>query len=126
MFYDTSQFREKLEGGRNDRTYGIVVVTPSESRRLLAKSVLALPEVQESQREGLFVICRGITTAFVAEEVLGDTLIKANCTAGIVTDGRLASTLPEEAQGPWVFRDGSLSQDGFDEALKDLTARTLW
>ncbi len=122
MFYDTSQFKQKLEGGRSDRTYGIVVITPSESRRLLAKGVLALPEVQRSRNEGLFMICRGITTAFVAEEVLGDTLTKANCTAGIVTDGRLASTLPEEGQGPWVFRDGSLTQDVFDEALKDLKA----
>ena len=122
MFYDTSQFREKLEGGRNDRTYGIVVITPSESRRLLAKGVLALPEVQRSLKDGLFMICRGITTAFVAEEVLGDTLNKPNCTAGIVTDGRLASTLPEEGQGPWVFRDGSLDPVGFDEAVKDLTA----
>ena len=122
MFYDTSQFREKLENGRNDRTYGIVVITPSEPRRLLAKGVLALPEVQQSRKEGIFVVCRGITTAFVAEEVLGDTLVKANCTAGIVTDGRLASTLPEEGLGPWVFRDGSLSQDSFNEALKDLTA----
>ncbi len=122
MFYDPSQFREKLEGGRNDRTYGIVVITPSESRRLLAKGVLALPEVQRSLKDGLFMICRGITTAFVAEEVLGDTLNKPNCTAGIVTDGRLASTLPGEGQGPWVFRDGDLTPDGFDKALKDLTA----
>ena len=122
MFYDTSRFQEKLEGGRDDRTHGIVVITPSESRRLLAKGVLALPEVQRSLKDGLFVICRGITTAFVAEEVLGDTLNKPNCTAGIVTDGRLASTLPEEGQGPWVFRDGDLTPDGFDQALKDLTA----
>ena len=108
MFYDTSAYRQSLEPARDDRTFANVVLTPSESKRLIARGVLALPETRHALECGLFLICRGITTAFIAEEVLGRTLRKATCTMGIVTDGRLASTLPEEGQGPWVFDSGSL------------------
>ena len=44
MFYDPSSYREKLEGTRDDRVHGIVVLLPSESKRLIARGVLALPE----------------------------------------------------------------------------------
>lgn len=106
MFYDTSSYREKLVGTRDDRVHGIVVVVPSESKRLIAKGVLALPEVKRVLKEGLFVVSRGTTTAYIAEEILGVKLPKANCTAGIITERRLAVTIPEEGLGPWVFRRG--------------------
>jgi hypothetical protein len=122
VFYDTSGYREKLEGTRDDRVHGIVVLVPSESKRLIARGVLALPEVRRVLQEGLFVISRGTTTAYIAEALLGVTLPKANCTAGIVTDNRLAVTIPEEGFGPWVFRRGVKSGESAEEALKQFTA----
>ncbi len=122
MFYDTSPYREKLAATRDDRTYGIVVLVPSESKRLIAKGVLALPEVKRVLQRGLFVVSRGTTTAYIAEELLGVKLPKGNCTAGIVTDCRLAVTIPEEGFGPWVFRNGVKSEEAADEALKQFTA----
>lgn len=122
MFYETSSYREKLVGTRDDRVHGIVVLVPSESKRLIAKGVLALPEVKRALREGLFVISRGTTTAYIAEELLGVKLPKGNCTAGIVTDSRLAITIPEEGIGPWVFRKGAKVEEAAEEALKQFTA----
>jgi hypothetical protein len=122
VFYDTSSYREKLADTRDDRTYGIVVLVPSESKRLIAKGVLALPEVKRVLKEGLFVVSRGTTTAYIAEEILGVKLPKSNCTAGIVTDCRLSVTIPEDGIGPWVFRKGVKSQEPADEALKQFTA----
>lgn len=122
MFYDTSPYREKLAADRDDRTYGIVVLVPSESKRLIAKGVLALPEVKRVLKAGRFVISRGTTTSYIAEELLGVKLPKANCTAGIVTDSRLAVTRPDEGIGPWVFRNGVQSQEPAEEALKQFTA----
>lgn len=122
MFYDTSFYREKLDGTRDDRTYAIVVLVPSESKRLIARGVLALPEVKRVLKEGLFVVSRGTTTAYIAEELLGVTLPKSNCTAGIVTDCRLAVTIPEEGFGPWVFRRGVKSDESAEDALKQFTA----
>ena len=125
MFYDTSSFREKLEGVRDDRVHGIVVLLPSESKRLIAKGVLATPEVRRALKSGLFVISRGTTTAYIAEELLGVTLNKANCTAGIVTDRRLSVTVTEDGIGPWVFRNGASSKEPADEALKQFGARDV-
>lgn len=122
MFYDTSSYREKLAGTRDDRVHGIVVLVPSESKRLIAKGVLALPEVKRVLREGLFVISRGTTAAYIAEELLGVPLPKGNCTAGIITDSRLAVTIPEEGFGPWVFRQGVKIAEPAEEALKRFTA----
>jgi hypothetical protein len=125
VFYDTEAHREKLVGTRDDRVHGIVVLLPSESKRLIAKGVLAMPEVRRALQEGLFVVSRGTTTAYIAEELLGVPLPKANCTAGIVTDKRLAVTVPEDGIGPWVFRRGAKSSEPADEALRQFTARDV-
>ena len=122
MFYDASMFLEKLEGTRDDRTHGIIVLIPSESKRLIAKAVLALPEVQRALKKGLFVVSRGVTPAYIAEELLGTTLPKGNCTAGIVTNSRLAVTVAEERLGPWVFRDGKQVDETAEEVLKEFSA----
>lgn len=122
MFYDTSPYRETLVGTRDDRVHGIVVLLPSESKRLIAKGVLVLPEVRRVLREGLFVVSRGTTTAYIAEELLGVKLPKANCTAGIITESRLAVTIPQEGFGPWVFRRGVKCEEPAEEALKQFTA----
>jgi hypothetical protein len=122
VFYDTSSYREKLAGTRDDRVHGIVVLVPSESKRLIAKGVLALPEVKRVLKEGLFVVSRGTTTAYIAEELLGIKLPKANCTAGIITESRLAVTIPQEGLGPWVFRRGVKIEESAEEALKQFTA----
>jgi hypothetical protein len=122
VFYDTSSYREKLEGTRDDRVHGIVVLVPSESKRLIARGVLALPEVRHVLKEGLFVVSRGTTTAYIAEELLGVKLPKANCTAGIITDCRLSVTIPEEGFGPWVFRKGVKTEEAAEEALKQFTS----
>jgi len=122
VFYDTSSYTEKLVGTRDDRVHGIVVLLPSESKRLIARGVLALPEVRRVLKEGLFIVSRGTTTAYIAEEILGVTLPKSNCTAGIVTDNRLAVTIPQEGLGPWVFRRGAKIEEPAEEILKQFTA----
>ncbi len=125
VFYDTSAFREKLVGTRDDHVSGIVVLLPAESKRLIARAVVQLPEVKRALKEGLFVVSRGTTCAYIAEELTGTPLPKQYCTAGIVTDKRLAVTVREESYGPWVFRRGALSNEPGDEALKQFTARDV-
>ena len=125
MFYDTDPYREKQKPLREDRTTAIVVLTPYESRRLIAKGVLALPEVKRALKGDLFVVSRGTTTAYIVEELTGETLDKALCTSGIITDGRLASTVEDLRLGPWVFRQGKLSDESVAEALNTFTHRDV-
>jgi hypothetical protein len=66
----------------------LVVLNPSESRRLLAKATVALPEVQNAWKNGLIIIARGITNAYVTEEFFKISIEpKAGQTAGLITNG---------------------------------------
>ncbi len=122
MFYDTTPFQEKLAENRDQRTYAIVVLTPSESKRLIGRGVVALPEVRGVVEGGLLIVSRGVTPAYIVEELTGDTLPKQNCTSGIIADGRLAGTLSEERLGPWIFRNGRLVDDSAEAALNEFSS----
>jgi hypothetical protein len=66
----------------------LVVLNPSESRRLLAKATIALPEVQNAWKNGLIIIARGITNAYVTEEFFKIAIEpKAGQTAGLICNG---------------------------------------
>jgi len=66
----------------------LVVLNPAESRRLLAKATVALPEVQHAYKNGMVIIARGVTTAFVSEELFGIKVEpKAGQTVGMVCGG---------------------------------------
>ena len=53
-----------------------VILTVSESKRLIAKAVAALPEVQNAMKEGTVVVATGTTNAFVLEELWGRKIDK--------------------------------------------------
>jgi hypothetical protein len=66
----------------------MVILNPSESRRLLAKATVAAPEVQNAWKNGLIIIARGITNAYVTEEFFKISIEpKAGQTAGLITNG---------------------------------------
>lgn len=125
MFYDTSSFKKPAPHLRDDRFHALVMLLPRESKRLLARAVLQMPEVKRVLEDGWFVISRGVTPAYILEELTGQSADKANCTAGIVADGRLASVVEEDRLGPWVFKDGKLSEIPAPEALAQFSARDV-
>jgi hypothetical protein len=66
----------------------LVILNPAESRRLLARATVALPEVQNAWKKGLIIIARGITNAYVTEEFFHITIEpKAGQTAGLICNG---------------------------------------
>jgi hypothetical protein len=66
----------------------LVVLNPPESRRLLAKATVALPEVRRAFAQGTIIIGRGITNAYVTEELLGIRIEpKGGQTFGMVCHG---------------------------------------
>lgn len=62
-----------------------VVLTVAESKRLIAKGVAALPEVQKAMREGIVVVAKGTTNAYVLEELWGRRFDKRRYRSGITT-----------------------------------------
>ncbi len=85
MFYEVEL--TPLKPGQK-QTSALVVLNPAESRRLLAKATVALPEVQNAYKNGMIIIARGITNAFVTEELFGISVEpKAGQTVGMVCGG---------------------------------------
>jgi hypothetical protein len=125
MFYDTSGFKKPLEGTRDDWFHAVVVLLPTEGKRLIAKGVLKTPEVQRVMKEGTFVISRGVTPAYILEEITGEAQPKQNYTAGIITQGRLTGVVAEDQLGPWVFKDGKIIEVTAPAALADMEAKDV-
>lgn len=85
MFYEIEY--PQPESGQK-QVSAMVVLTPAESKRLLAKAIVALPEIQSAYKNGMIIIARGITNAFVTEELFGLQIEpKAGQTVGLVCNG---------------------------------------
>jgi hypothetical protein len=67
----------------------LVGLTPTESKRVIAKVVAALPEAKRAKEPGLIVIGRGTTNAFVADELTGDKIEnESHHAAGLIVSGQ--------------------------------------
>lgn len=85
MFYEVDF--PKSKSGQKEIS-AMVVLNAAESRRLLAKAIVALPEVKNAWKNGTIIIARGITNAFVTEELFGISIEpKAGQTIGMVCGG---------------------------------------
>lgn len=91
MFYEVKL--PEIKPGQKQAA-ALVVLNPSESRRLIAKAVVALPEVQNAYKKGMIIIARGISTAFFAEELFGVKIEpKGAFSLGIVSRGLTNASL---------------------------------
>lgn len=85
MFYEVPVSTNK---SNSEHIAAMVVLNASESRRLLAKATAACAEVQSALKHGLLIIGRGITNAYVTEELLDIAVEpKAAQSAGLVANG---------------------------------------
>lgn len=99
----------------------LVVLNPSESRRLLAKATAALPEVHRALAEGTIIIARGITNAYVTEELLGIRVEpKAGLTVGMVCGGLTTGNSGPPATTSHVIRKGKVVE-GADSKVEILS-----
>jgi len=69
----------------------LFTLTSSESKRLIAKGVVAMPEVQEAMGEGYVLVGRGSTNAYIVEELLERSIEKERYVAGQVIRGVLCA-----------------------------------
>jgi hypothetical protein len=90
-----------------------VILTVAESKRLIARGVAALPEVQEAMQEGMVVVATGTTNAYVLQELWGEKFDIRRYRSGITTPD-----VPEKAMDKQgepipdiVFRKGEVAKD---------------
>jgi hypothetical protein len=102
MFYEV-----EVPKPRNKGISAMAVLNASESRRLLAKATAALPEVKNAWKNGTIIIARGITNAYVTEELFHISVEpKAGQTIGLVCNG-ITDANPGPPPSTWhVIRKG--------------------
>lgn len=104
----------------------LVVLTPPESKRLIARAVAGLPEVQWALKNGRLGIAGGTTNAFIVEELLGEKFEKSRYTVGIVTDGVLKSTPSEGRVSPRLLDHGRPAGVGLRDFLQEFGPRDVY
>lgn len=105
----------------------IFTLTPAESKRLIAKAVIQLPQVKAAVQDGYIYIGGGTTNAFIAEELAGVEIpIKGHYTAGVVTKGLHCVTDTETRIQPIVLKDGQLIEMTLPEVLEKMTSKDVF
>ena len=74
----------------------LFVLTPPESKRLIAKAIAQLPEVKKAKEEGEILIGHGLTNVYVAEEILGECPNRDKFISGMIINRILCVTQAEE------------------------------
>ena len=119
MFYDVQMPCKQPKA--KDWVAALVVLNPSESRRLLAKATVALPEVQHALKNGTIIIGRGVTNAYVTEELLNIKIEpKAGLTFGMVCGGITTGNSGPPACTHHVIRRGKVVE-GADSKVEILS-----
>ena len=96
-----------------------IILTPWESKRLLAKTVIQLPEVQHALHHGIVSVARGITTSFIMDELLTDFSQEQYC-IGCIEPSRLC-LVPAETRTPEIaFIDGEPKEIPSAEIIKEM------
>ncbi len=102
------------------------VLTTAESKRLIAKAVVRMPEVQAALERAYIILGGGTTNAFVAEELLGGRYEPGQFTAGINSYGLLCTTNPKaRVPFPIILHKGEVVQKTIRQALDDFHRETI-
>lgn len=102
MFYGNIGLTEQVEA----EAWAIVVLTPSESKRLIAKAVAVLPEVKKVFKSGRMIISEGTTNAYVIEELFGITLPREIYACGVIAGGGMSAVPTEVRTMPYLLKCG--------------------
>jgi hypothetical protein len=88
-----------------------ITLTPSEGKRLIAKAIVSLPQVQYAYKEGIVIIATSTTTSYVAEELMNKEIKKKGMfTAGVVTRDGCQITKADERYSHYVLEKGKLKE----------------
>ncbi len=106
------------------KTQQSFVMTPSESKRLIAKGIAACDPVRRALNSGIVAVAKGTTNAYVAEELSGEPIDKTLYCTGTTTPSHQRSAITTSNELPdLVFRDGQVWEGvSATEAAKDMKA----
>ncbi|MFQ5975111.1 MAG: hypothetical protein ACE5J5_02170 [Candidatus Hydrothermarchaeales archaeon] len=102
-----------------------VSLTPTESKRLIAKAVKEHQKVKDALENGIVAIALGSTNAFVAEEILGRTIEKERYVAGIVDEKGSCVVPAKERIKEFVLERGKVIEEGLEDVVNRMGPKDL-
>ncbi len=96
-----------------------VILTPWESKRLIAKAVVKLPEVENALEKGIVCIARGTTTSFIMDELV-TTFEKEKYVMGLVEPHRLCLVQKENQLPEMSFIKGEIKEIPSAEIINEM------
>jgi len=97
------------------------ILTVSESKRLIAQAVKEMPIVKNALANGMVIIGKGTTNAYVAEEITGKKIEKAAFVRGRIQPAKGGKKLPDVKAAPDVILEkGKVLDLPLAEAVKKL------
>ena len=88
----------------------LVTLTPSESKRLIAKGLLAIDEIQAALSNGYLCVTLGTTSSYLVEEILGE-YDKTTHIAGLTVPSGLAVTKADKRAYDAIFYKGDYLEE---------------
>jgi hypothetical protein len=103
------------------------VFTPAESKRLIAKGVVQMPEVQEALEKAYVCVVGGTTNGFIAQELASLDVAPQAYTAGTSTSGVLCVTPADQRDSriPLVLHKGEVVEKTLPEVFDDFHLETV-
>ncbi len=107
MFYEVN-----VPDPGKDKVNALITLNPAASRRLIAKATKELPEVKAAMKKGWVIIARGITAAYVSEELFNIQIEpKTHQTVGLITKGLTTSNTAPPPCKMHVVHDGKVVEN---------------
>ncbi len=116
----------------NENKKILIVLTPSESKRVIAKGVKKLEEVQRALKQGTIIIGLGTTNAYVADEILSELsgankIDKQRYAAGVITDKGTCVVTKEEREKEVIIKNGVVRrEESIENAIEELSAEDVF
>ncbi len=110
----------------------LITLTPSESKRLIAKGITNLEEVQLALKHGTIIITLGTTNAYVAEEILNALsgsereIDKQRYAAGVITSEGTCIVPKADREKEVLITDGKISDECIEKAIEVLSAEDVF
>ena len=105
-----------------DTVQAQVVLTVSESKRLIARAVVEMPMVKRALEDGVLILAKGTTNTYIAEELTGKPVPHGAYVYGRTYPAQGGKTLPEvEAMSEVTIVRGEVQEDwALADAVKQL------
>lgn len=102
------------------------VLTPAESKRLIAKAVVQHGDIKMAMEKAYVILCEGSTDVMIAQELFDLKLASENFTCGMSSKGILCpSDLESRSTFPIVAYKGKIVDIPYEKAIEDFHLETV-